>query len=158
MQMTSSQQSGIWLHEPWHLSLSWLCCSALLWKRLQIHLTWFLCVLGYATRVGFVALTAVVMKSSVYWNITPRSPLKTDVSEEHSASSSPNKPSKNPAWKQPSLALPATWFLSQLILLPWGWNDKFLRNTGWLQWNTRPYIPQYSSWQETHRVYRTKTN
>jgi hypothetical protein len=36
---------------------------------------------------GFEVLTAVVMRSSVFWDITPCSPLKaTDVSEEHVAS------------------------------------------------------------------------
>jgi hypothetical protein len=39
--------------------------------------------------VGFEALSAVVMKSSLFWDITPCSPLKVNrrfVSEEHVAS------------------------------------------------------------------------
>jgi hypothetical protein len=37
--------------------------------------------------VGFQVLTAVVMKSTIFWDITQCSPLKsTDVSEEHIAS------------------------------------------------------------------------
>jgi hypothetical protein len=37
--------------------------------------------------VGFEFLTAVVIKSSIFWDITPCSPLKvTDISEEHVAS------------------------------------------------------------------------
>jgi hypothetical protein len=37
--------------------------------------------------VGSQVLTAVVMKSSSFWSITPCSPLKSnDVSEEHAAS------------------------------------------------------------------------
>jgi hypothetical protein len=39
-----------------------------------------------ATIVGFEVLTAVVMKGSIFWDITPCSPLK-----------SKNKPSKKPA-------------------------------------------------------------
>jgi hypothetical protein len=40
----------------------------------------------YVCTVGFVILTAVVMKSSTSWDITPCSPLKvSDVSEEHVA-------------------------------------------------------------------------
>jgi hypothetical protein len=35
--------------------------------------------------VGFEVLTAVVMKSCIFRNITPCSPLSTDVSEEHIA-------------------------------------------------------------------------
>jgi hypothetical protein len=39
------------------------------------------------TNVGFEVLTAVVMKSSIFWDIMPRSPLKVnDASEEHVAS------------------------------------------------------------------------
>jgi hypothetical protein len=34
----------------------------------------------------FVILTAVFMKSSVFWDTTPCSPLKADVSEENIAS------------------------------------------------------------------------
>jgi hypothetical protein len=37
--------------------------------------------------VGFEVLTTVVMKSDIFWDITPCSPLKvTDVSEKHVAS------------------------------------------------------------------------
>jgi hypothetical protein len=37
--------------------------------------------------VGFEVLTAVVMKSIIYWDITPCSPLNsTDVSEKNTAS------------------------------------------------------------------------
>jgi hypothetical protein len=37
--------------------------------------------------IGSEVLTAVVMKSTIFWDITPCSPLKaTDVSEEHVAS------------------------------------------------------------------------
>jgi hypothetical protein len=35
-------------------------------------------------RIGFEVLTAVTMKCSVFWHITPCSPVKvTDVSKEH---------------------------------------------------------------------------
>jgi hypothetical protein len=37
----------------------------------------------YLQYVGFKALTAVAMKRSILWDITPCSPLKADVSEEH---------------------------------------------------------------------------
>jgi hypothetical protein len=38
--------------------------------------------------VGFEALIAAVMKSNVFWDITPYSPLKVkDVSEEHYSTS-----------------------------------------------------------------------
>jgi hypothetical protein len=36
--------------------------------------------------VGFEVLTAVVMKSSIFWDVMPCSPLKVNVSEEHIAS------------------------------------------------------------------------
>jgi hypothetical protein len=36
--------------------------------------------------VGFEVLTAVVMKSFVFWDKTPCSPLKVKVSKEHVAS------------------------------------------------------------------------
>jgi hypothetical protein len=36
--------------------------------------------------VGFEVLTAVVMKSTTFWDITPCSLLSVDVSEEHIAS------------------------------------------------------------------------
>jgi hypothetical protein len=36
--------------------------------------------------VGFEVLTAVFVKSSVFWPITPCSPLKVNVSEEHISS------------------------------------------------------------------------
>jgi hypothetical protein len=35
--------------------------------------------------VGFEVLTAVVMKRSIFWDITPCCPLKINVSEEHVA-------------------------------------------------------------------------
>jgi hypothetical protein len=46
--------------------------------------------------VGFEVLTAVVMKSSIFWDITSCSPLKVNVLEEHIASTfrSKKKPSK----------------------------------------------------------------
>lgn len=36
-----------------------------------------------ACRIGFEAFTEVVMKSSFFWNKTPRKPLIVDVSGEH---------------------------------------------------------------------------
>jgi hypothetical protein len=36
--------------------------------------------------VGFEVFTAVVMKSTTFWDITPCSPVSTDVSEDHIAS------------------------------------------------------------------------
>jgi hypothetical protein len=36
--------------------------------------------------VGFEVLTAVVVKTTIFWDITPCSLLSTDVSEEHIAS------------------------------------------------------------------------
>jgi hypothetical protein len=49
--------------------------------------------------VGFEVLAPVVMKNSVFWGITPRSPLKVNVSEEHVAYiiRVEEKPSKKPA-------------------------------------------------------------
>jgi hypothetical protein len=52
------------------------------------------------TYVGFEVLPAVVIRSSIFWDITPCSPLKVnDVSEEHVASilGLKGKPSKKPA-------------------------------------------------------------
>jgi hypothetical protein len=47
-------------------------------------------ITAYQTKryhVGFEVLTVVVMKSTIFWDIMPCSPLKsTDVSEEHIAS------------------------------------------------------------------------
>jgi hypothetical protein len=36
--------------------------------------------------VGFEVLTAMVMKSTILWDITPCSPLSTDISEGHISS------------------------------------------------------------------------
>jgi hypothetical protein len=50
--------------------------------------------------IEFEVLTAVPMKSSVFWDITPCSPLKVNTPPPFSASK--NKPNINPARKQSS--------------------------------------------------------
>jgi hypothetical protein len=59
--------------------------------------------------VEFEVLTAVVMKSSNFWDITPCSPLKVNCSACH---------------------LLSHWFLVRLILDPEDGGDMFLRNVG----------------------------
>jgi hypothetical protein len=59
-------------------------CSSHLEENIQP--TYKYCTYLLKANVGFEVLTAVVMRSSVFWDITPRSRWKsTDVSEEHVA-------------------------------------------------------------------------
>jgi hypothetical protein len=79
-----------------------------------------------AHHVGvFEVLTAVVMKSSVFWDITPRSPLKVnrrfgEAYRLHIQSS--------------ACHLISRWFLARLILLPWRWR-RHVPPKRWLTFN-----------------------
>jgi hypothetical protein len=65
--------------------------------------------------VGFEVLTAVVMKSTVFWDITPCSPLKVNRRFEETSSSGSNKPSKIPI-----VISPSRWYLAR-VFRPWRW-------------------------------------
>jgi hypothetical protein len=83
------------------------------------------------TCLGFEVLTAVVMKSTIFWDITPRSPLS--VNRRFAGTyrlhlqGRKNKLSKKPAWKQlahySACHLRSRWFLAQLIFWPWRWRQ-----------------------------------
>jgi hypothetical protein len=98
------------------------------------------------TCVRFGVLRAVVMKSTIFWDITPCSPLKVN----RRLGGSNNKPSKKPAWKQ--VASLHTGFLLGLVFHPEDGGDMFLRNVGWfLTGNTALYPRRYySSWPNTY--------
>jgi hypothetical protein len=77
--------------------------------------------------VGFEVLTAVVMKISVSWDITPYSPVKlTDISEENIASIFRVEESA----KQETIALLHAGLLLGLFLNPKNGDRIFLRNVG----------------------------
>jgi hypothetical protein len=66
--------------------------------------------------VGSEVLTAVVMKSTIFWDITPCTPSKAKPTFRRNMSP-PSSVSKN----KPSSLLLSRWFLARLILRPWRW-------------------------------------
>jgi hypothetical protein len=66
----------------------------------------------YRNYVAFEVLTAVVMKSSIFWDITPCSPLKVNRSFGETSNSSP------------ACHLLSLWFLARLILQPRRWGRR----------------------------------
>jgi hypothetical protein len=81
----------------------------------------------YIHCVGFEVLTAVVMKSTICWDITPCSPLKSQAFQRHTSppsSGSKNEASKKPVRKQNSACrLLSHWCFAWLILRPWIWRQ-----------------------------------
>jgi hypothetical protein len=75
--------------------------------------------------IGYKILIAVVMKSSIFWDITPCRPVKADVLEEHTASvfRLKIKPSNKPELSRQQAKL--GW-----IVKPEDGGDVFLRNVG----------------------------
>jgi hypothetical protein len=63
--------------------------------------------------VGFEVLTPVVMKNSVFWDITPCSPLKV-------------KRRFRWTYRKQGLPFASFWFLAWLILRPWRWRRHVL--------------------------------
>jgi hypothetical protein len=82
--------------------------------------------------VGSEILTAVVMKNSIFWDITPRSLLKsTDVSEEHVASILSS-----------ACYLLRAGFLRGLFFDPEDGGDMFLRNVGSISMDYKASYPR----------------
>jgi hypothetical protein len=84
--------------------------------------------------VGFEVLTAVVMKSTIFWDITPCSPLsihrRFGGTYRFHLQGRKNKFSNKPAWKQVASSFHAGLLLN-LFFDPEDGGNMFLRNVGW---------------------------
>jgi hypothetical protein len=101
--------------------------------------------------IRFEVFTAVVMKSIVFWDMTPCSPLSVNRRFGRTYRSHlqgrRNKFNKKPASKQvASYLLVSCW---TYFFDPEDGGDMFLRNVGW-QRTTRRHIPEYDTLQRLH--------
>jgi hypothetical protein len=114
-------------------------------KWLSSQLSFITCGWQEIYCVGFKFLTDVVMKSTIFCDITPCSPFKVNRRFRRASSGSKNKPRKQ---REAGHCLLPAGFLRGLFFEPWRWRWHVLPKR-----TTRCYIP-YDSIQEIHFLSR----